>query len=428
MRCKSREPFIDDDGYVEWNSIMPLTLPKDVTFVNSENKEHAIKKFNVVFERIANGFAEPGKILQNDQLFNIQNLLERLCLKDANISLELFRNETVMYFLDRMKQAMIQNEIFLTFILNVDVYRSYPEYEKYVKDFVTYCFVLDTLTKNLMDSESLFQEVLRAIDNERENKSPTCDWREFATPFQRAKIATILPFIPDLSPQKVQEAFDGKETVDDTYNPLSRIGLSLNIIEAVLEDIRQENVLNAKAGYELAMLDGLLDFSKYSNEKRVLVARTSSMFRYSAFPRNWSDLYNAWNLVFVGNFKEFPYYAAKLLFPEVANYENRPHRYLYPRLLGLWLHIHYVLYEATHGNPRPEDLTLSLETRKRLGTITLTYAKAYRNFYDTMNIKYSPLYWIPIDYTTDKYMRFLFWLLKEGMISIKTFQKRLQKR
>lgn len=438
---KQLDTIIGDDGFVEWNCMLSkVKLPEGITFLNSSNKNVALKKFDYLFDRIQIKFKT-----ENFETNSIKNILERLCLGNAKIEIKkLFNEEPVETFLNRMKKAIIQNEIFLTYILNFDVYISSPKYERYVIEYITYCYVLEVLTVNLIKDETLFQECLKKIDHEREHGTCTKNWRDYASIFQRAKIASILPFIPDLSPKIVKESFEthGKTaTVDDTYSPLSRIGLSINITEAVLEDLNQENYDNANAGYELVLMDGLLDFSKYANEKRILVAPTSSMYRYSAFPRNWSDLYNAWNLTFIGNFKEAPYYAAKLLFPEVANYKDEPHKYLYPRLLGLWLHIHYILYEATHGHDRTErtssgkiietNLGLSKTTLKKLGMINLTYAKAYRKFYDHLNYKFSPKWYIIPDYITDKMMHIFFYTLKRGMKSVNNFEsiwEKFQKR
>lgn len=317
------EDVIGNDGYVEWETLLSnVKLPKETIFVNSKNRHQAIFKLNCAFDCVQVKFKS-----KYFEINSIKNLLERLCLKNAKIPEEIFQQQTVKEFLESTKSVIEQNDIFLTYLLNFDINNETIIKSRYIKDIIVYCFVLEILTTNLMKDETLFQECLKTIDHEREHGLRTKHWRDYATMFQRAKIASILPFIPDLSPKIVEESFEthGKgATVDDTYSPLSRIGLSINITEAVLEDLNQENYDNAKAGYELAMMDGLLDFSKFSNEKRILVAPTSSMYRYSAFPRNWSDLYNAWNLTFVGNFKEFPYYACKLLFPEVADYKDEP--------------------------------------------------------------------------------------------------------
>jgi len=434
------ENIIGKDGYVEWETLLTqVKLPSSIEFVNSKNRHHAIFKIDCLFDLFQVKFKT--KYFRESR---IRNILERLCLKRANIPLELFSTETIFDFLEKTKISIKQNDIFLTYALNFDIDKSFKRFERYITDYVVYCFVLEVLTTNLMKDENLFQECLQTIDNERETGTKTRHWRDYATIFQRAKIASILPFIPDLSPKIVEDYFKSQgetPTVDDTYSPLSRIGLSINITEAILEDLNNENYDNAKAGYELSLMDGLIDFSKYSNENRILVAPTSSMYRYSAFPRNWSDLYNAWNLAFVGNFKESPYYACKLLFPEVADYKDEPHKYLYPRLIGLWLHIHYILYEATHGHDRTErnseghivesNLKIPKLTLEKLGTINLTYAKAYRKFYDRLNRKFSPKWYIPFDYTTDKMMRLFFLTLKSGMKSVNKFEtlwEKFQKR
>ena len=38
----------------------------------------------------------------------------------------------------------------------------------------------------------------------------------------------------------------------------------------------------------------------------------------------WADLYVAWNIAFVANVPDFPYYLPKLLIPSVSSYQNQP--------------------------------------------------------------------------------------------------------
>ena len=41
--------------------------------------------------------------------------------------------------------------------------------------------------------------------------------------------------------------------------------------------------------------------------------------------------YSTWNLAFVSNYPDFPFYMAKLLIPTVSGYHGNPERFLYPR-------------------------------------------------------------------------------------------------
>ena len=116
-----------------------------------------------------------------------------------------FNDKSIETFLNSMKTTITQNEIFLTYILNFDVYTSNHNYERHITDFITYCYVLEVLTVILMKDEKVFQECLKTINHERENGLRTKHWRDYASLFQRAKIMSILPFIPDLSPKIVEE-------------------------------------------------------------------------------------------------------------------------------------------------------------------------------------------------------------------------------
>ena len=62
-----------------------------------------------------------------------------------------------------------------------------------------------------------------------------------------------------------------------------------------------------------------------------------------AFPLQWADLYQTWNMAFVTNFKTWPYTMTKLLIPSVSEYQENPKAFLHNRVLALYIHINYCL-------------------------------------------------------------------------------------
>ena len=62
-----------------------------------------------------------------------------------------------------------------------------------------------------------------------------------------------------------------------TLSATANLGLTMNIMEAMWSDYQAGNKDNAEAGYELAVLDGLFDFTRQANRARHATAE-SSMF------------------------------------------------------------------------------------------------------------------------------------------------------
>ena len=55
----------------------------------------------------------------------------------------------------------------------------------------------------------------------------------------------------------------------------------------------------------------------------------------------WADLYVAWNIAFVANFPDFPYYLPKLLIPSVSGYQTHPETFLANRANALNMFINW---------------------------------------------------------------------------------------
>ena len=90
-----------------------------------------------------------------------------------------------------------------------------------------------------------------------------------------------------------------------------------------------------------------------------------------AFPLQWADLYQTWNMAFVTNFNTWPYMLTKLLIPSVSEYQENPKAYLHNRIIALYIHINYGILpfmtktkDKTYWNLDWYDLSLSRQWGK----------------------------------------------------------------
>jgi len=122
-----------------------------------------------------------------------------------------------------------------------------------------------------------------------------------------------------------------------------KILLPMNIIEAVLEDLRKGNINNSFAGFILATCSLIQKVSLSFDCQKFLV-----FFNYG---KEWSDLYIVWNLAFVSNFGAFWY--IKLLIPSVSNYYNNPEEFLFNRVIALYISLNIALL---FDSPKDQEL------------------------------------------------------------------------
>ena len=120
--------------------------------------------------------------------------------------------------------------------------------------------------------------------------------------------------------------------------------LAVNIMEAVLEDERLENINNAETG---AVLARYVHTEEHNN-------RTGSELQRA-------NLYSAWNLAFVSHFPDFVFYLPKLLIPSVSNYQDNPQSYIYIRVLALNTYIHWKMnWNSNNNNEKIQWMDSSL--------------------------------------------------------------------
>ena len=129
-----------------------------------------------------------------------------------------------------------------------------------------------------------------------------------------------------------------------------RTMLSVNILEAMALDAKLGNWDNAAAGWALAKHrpGGSADPATGAGPARFAEGSDAIEFNMP-LSKEWADLYSAWNLGFVSHYSYFPYVMAKLLIPEVSDYQDTPNDYIYDRALALYAHLHFSLFGRAEG-------------------------------------------------------------------------------
>jgi hypothetical protein len=173
--------------------------------------------------------------------------------------------------------------------------------------------------------------------------------------------------------------------------------LPLNIYEAILVDKYYKPTFkqNAQAARPLmkngpsSLRDNVLDLEppKWSEDgKEILISLPQA--------KEWTDLYQTWNMAFMSRFNTFPFFIVKLLIPSVSNYKARPKQFIYRRAISLYNHLHYFflgnIYDQKHGIPSVTFYDLHLT--EMWGEYNLKAANEYSLKLNSIKDQYPRLY------------------------------------
>lgn len=166
-----------------------------------------------------------------------------------------------------------------------------------------------------------------------------------------------------------------------------RVILPVNIIEAMLYDMATGNWDNAKTGWITAThRPGNTPNEATGAGDTVITEDGSGVSVNMPLPKDWADLYHAWNMAFVSQFAQFPYSMVKLLIPEVGDYQNEPSEYIHTRALALYAHLNFILHRPTEGVGGSGEFDWSSpEMTKMFGAVNREQAEAYAAEVDRLN-------------------------------------------
>lgn len=195
---------------------------------------------------------------------------------------------------------------------------------------VTYGLLLERLTRAMRDDWELIEACREVWLRARDEENMKSHW----APFEAAKVVSV-----DITIDCALR-FHRSGSVDPGFG---RLLLPVNIIEAMLEDIRLGHRDNAASAWPLVK-DRPGSWAREAKTGEV-AARWSedrkAILLSFALPRRWADLYATWNLAFVSHYGDFPYLMTKLLIPQVNGYQDSPEEYMYNRLLALYCQLYY---------------------------------------------------------------------------------------
>ncbi|KAL1530940.1 hypothetical protein AB1Y20_001831 [Prymnesium parvum] len=184
-----------------------------------------------------------------------------------------------------------------------------------------YSLALHLLTSALADDPRLFARVVASLRAAMRRRPR---WWAHLTPFEHAKMLTV---------ERTMEEYLAARREGAVRAGFGRLGLPLNILEAVLEDVRFGWRDNAMAGLALmrARPGQLGGRAALSRDGRRAVQM------HLPLPEEWRDLYISWNLAFTSNYADSPFFAAAMLNPSVLGAEAS--EFMYYRALALYIHM-----------------------------------------------------------------------------------------
>lgn len=218
------------------------------------------------------------------------------------------------------------------------------EGSRVLPDVIAYGMVLQNLTKAIYKDIN----ILKACNDIWVNALKDVSWFQYFkcfSPFELAKYYTIFGLYG-----VIRDCEKG-HTSPDRF----RYGVPFNILEASLSDLFHGHWGNAKAGWALMTnpAGGNKDPDLGTGPTYVTdnEAGGKSIHTFHPLPTDWANLYTAWNLGFVANYNNFPYFMTKLLIPQVNGFQDLPEEYLFNRIIALWVHANSELFGRIHNKP-----------------------------------------------------------------------------
>ena len=217
---------------------------------------------------------------------------------------------------------------------------------------ITYCYLLHCIAKAYANepletelpegqinfAEKLFKHFYDLLNYTYPN------WDGIRTPFEHSKQIAVFKFW-ELSFIRYKK---GKGLGAEKYlrGPL----LSINILEAVLQDLKTGYINNACCGYELFLEPGNCVLTGTGGTKDYIWIRPDGrksgvLCMQQPLPIIWSNLYMAWNLAFCSDqYSDWPIFFAKLLNPAFLGsyHEVDAGIFMAQRVPTLFVHIAYI--------------------------------------------------------------------------------------
>ena len=288
-----------------------------------------------------NGVGVPLDGPEVDDLFDLLNI------RELKAELNLSEFDDVHAFVREIAQYARMNPILLAFgaewlaLPKTERYATFPTgagRDAEVRTAVFYCFLLHALCKAIVsEPKSECTTLLDRLVNIFNTVRKQTDYKRHLSFFGRVKIALIDLYINMMAKRK-----HNLEPIDEKAGLNWR--LPVNILAAMLEDLRRGCDGNAHSAFEL-MIE--------PNDQAVILGAGNAIDREwrdlgvgivtPPLPHVWANLYVSWNLAFVSTYECNPMFYAKLLAPIVLGlyHSEDPGLFLYPRVLCLYVHLQW---------------------------------------------------------------------------------------
>ncbi|MCP3925887.1 MAG: hypothetical protein GY714_25245 [Desulfobacterales bacterium] len=250
-------------------------------------------------------------------------------------------NAKLEAFIDKIAETAEENPYLMNF-LNQTKGKTFEnlfnkvekEGDRVLPDVISYALVLDRLTFAMSDDWKILETCKNIWISEKEK----VDLKKYLNLFEIAKITTI--------EYRIGSYIDYHKTREiPSYS--SKVMLPVNIMEAVITDKVNGFNNNAIAGLVLTKnpSGNLINDPKTGSGPTTWSEDGKTIEYRPPLPLQWSNLYATWNMAFVSQYENFPYFFCKLLVPQVNAFQEHPEGYLYNRVLSLNTHIYFTLFE-----------------------------------------------------------------------------------
>ncbi|NCA77024.1 MAG: hypothetical protein EOM90_11890 [Alphaproteobacteria bacterium] len=253
-------------------------------------------------------------------------------------------------FIDRMMELFLRNPFLAGFLEKVSG-KTFPvlsermktEGQEIITDALAFAMALEKLTCSCYQDDRFFEECIRIL-REKTKKQKS---RNAMPLFYQIKARSLEPVV--------------RLMIGAHRRPTEKLGkstgsraLQINILEATFSDLLMGLRDNAMTGWVLAIhkagkhrIDPATDAGpNFWDENRKAIGVRPPL------PRKWADLYQTWNMAFVSKMYDFPYIIAKLLIPQVADYQDHPETYMYNRVIALNLYMSYFSFDTADPERR----------------------------------------------------------------------------
>jgi len=251
----------------------------------------------------------------------------------------------LLKFLDEIEEGCLENQYLRPFLDQLEENDLPSDIRKVVDPIhlLSFAFAMERLNLLTRANPLLLEEVVRFFQKVR-----------FKRGFYR--VSNLLGIIKLHSIQKPVVLFLKAWKKGRMSKNFAKFFLTLNIFEAFLVDLCTGFWANAKATLPLMLFNpnyqgffGL--FKKYHFGAPSRFSEDGNgLLLFSPAQKEWSDLYQVWNMALVVQFPQSVYLLTKLLIPSVSRYSDRPGNYMHQRISALLLAMNFI--DMAHHHPR----------------------------------------------------------------------------